>query len=109
MLIELAVAKVGHTLEPTLEADGLPIIKAMVERGLGFTTLTQAAVTREVANGTLRAIPIRSPAIRWDLDIACRRDRQPSEAAVELMRIIGEEVHSLVRARIWTGSPHLLD
>ena len=102
MLIELAVAKVGHTLEPTLEADGLPIIKAMVERGLGFTTLTQAAVTREVANGTLRAIPIRSPAIRWDLDIACRRDRQPSEAAVE-------EVHSLVRARIWTGSPHLLD
>lgn len=109
MLIELAVSKAGHTLEPTLEVDGLPIIKAMVERGLGFTTLTQAAVTREIANGTLRAIPIRPPAIRWDLGIACRRERQLSEAAQELIRIIGEEVHTLVETGVWTGSPLMLD
>ncbi len=103
MLIEVAVAKLERSLEPSIEVDGLPIIKAMVERGIGFTTLTQPAVTREVANGTLRAIPIRSPGIRWDLDIACRRDRQPSDAAQELMRVIEEEVQELVRTGIWIG------
>ncbi|HWK68291.1 MAG TPA: LysR family transcriptional regulator [Rhizobiaceae bacterium] len=107
MLIEVAVAKTDRALEPAIEVDGLPIIKAMVERGLGFTTLTQPAVTREVANGMLRAIPIRSPGIRWDLDIACRRDRQPSEAARELIRIIEEEVQELVRTGVWIGSKRL--
>ncbi len=104
MLIELAVAKEDRSLEPSIEVDGLPIIKAMVERGLGFTTLTQPAVTREVANGTLKAIPIRSPGIRWDLDIACRRDRRPSDAAMELMRVIEEEVQTLVETGVWIGS-----
>ena len=104
MLIELAVAKADRSLEPSIEVDGLPIIKAMVERGLGFTTLTQPAVTREVANGTLQAIPIRSPGIRWDLDIACRQDRRPSDAALELMRVIEEEVQTLVETGVWVGS-----
>src|SRR5690606_27437186 len=41
MLIEVAVARAGATLDLSLEADGLPIIKSMVDRGLGFTVLTQ--------------------------------------------------------------------
>lgn len=105
MLIETAVAKADRSLDLALEVDGLPIIKAMVEQGLGFTTLTQPAVAREVANGTLKAIPIKSPGIQWDLGIAYRKDGQPSEAARELIRIIQEEVGELVATGKWTGSP----
>lgn len=105
MLVEVAVARAGATLDLPLEVDGLPIIKSMVERGLGFTVLTQPSVSREMINGSLRAIPIDSPGIQWDLDIACRRDRQPSEAVREFIRIIEEEVRELVGSGVWQGAP----
>lgn len=108
MLLEVAVARAGASLEVPIEVDGLPIIRSMVERGLGFTVFTQPAVAREVANGTLRVVPIVAPGIQWDLDIACRRDRHSSEAVRELTRIIQEEVHNLVASGVWLGAPRAL-
>jgi hypothetical protein len=47
------------------------------------------------------------PGIQWQLDVASRRDRAKTLAASELIRMIDEEVHDLVRRGIWQGSPDL--
>ena len=107
VLVEHAAAEVGISLQVALEVDGLPLIKAMVERGLGSTVLTYVAATNEIASGALRAVPIREPGIHWRLDIASRQDRRSSRALQELIRLIDEEVHALVDRGVWKGSPEL--
>ncbi len=107
ILVEQAAAEAGFPLRLALEVDGLPLIKAMVERGLGATVLTYAGATNEIASGLLRAVPIHDPGIHWRLDIASRFDRQKSSALQELIRLIGEEVQTLVAREIWQGSPEL--
>ncbi|MGE3868082.1 MAG: LysR family transcriptional regulator [Pseudorhodoplanes sp.] len=107
MLLEQVAADQGISLNIVLEADGLPTIKSLVARGLGATLFTYVAVTNEVAAGTLTAVRIEPPGIRWRLDIASRRDRRKTLAVREIIRMIDEEVHELVRRGIWQGSPEL--
>ena len=104
MLVELAVSKQGKSLNLAFEVDGLPIIKSMVESGLGYAVMTKAAIAREIAAGTLAAAVIHSPKIVWDLSIVSRRDHQPSEATRELIRLIRDEANSLAQQGIW-GEP----
>lgn len=104
MLMEQAAAKHGHSLNVVIEADGLPTIKALIMRGLGVTALAYVAVTNEVSAGLLTAIPLQ-PAIHWRLDVVSHRDRNKTLAARELIRLIDEEVHALVRLGIWQGTP----
>lgn len=107
LMVEQAIAEAGYPINVAIEVDGLPMIKAMVERGLGCTVMTHVAVTNDIPNGLLRAVPIRAPGIHWRLDIASRQDRQSSRALQELIRVIEEEVASLVHRGIWQGSPQL--
>ena len=85
-----------------LEADGLPTIKSLIARGLGATVFAYVAVTKEVSAGTLRAVPLQ-PGIRWRL--ASRATASATTlAARELIRLLVDEVHDLVRLGIWKGS-----
>ncbi len=105
MLMEHTAAERGVDLNIALEADGLPTIRSLVEHGLGATVLAYVAVTHEVAEGLLTAIPLK-PSILWRLELASHRDRTKTIAARELLRIISEEVHELVRQGVWIGSQH---
>lgn len=106
VLMEQAAGEHGDELNIEIEADGLPTIKSLVMRGLGVTAFTYVAVTNEVAAGMLTAVPLQ-PGIHWGLDVASRRDRNQTLAARELIRLIEEEVHELVRLGIWQGSPDI--
>lgn len=106
VLMEQAAGEHGDSLNIAIEADGLPTIKSLVMRGLGVTAFTYVAITLEAANGMLAAVPLE-PGIDWRLEVASRRDRNKAVAARELIRLIDEEVHVLVRAGIWQGSPEL--
>jgi LysR family nitrogen assimilation transcriptional regulator len=106
VLMEQVAAEHGISLNVVLEADGLPTIKSLIMRGLGATALTYVAVTKEVSAGLLTAVPLR-PGIHWRLDVASRRDRNKTLAARELIRLIDEEVHELVRRGVWQGSPDI--
>ena len=93
----------GIDLNIVLEVDGLPTIKSLIARGLGATVFAYVAVTKEVSAGTLRAVPLQ-PGIRWRLGVASHRERNRTLAARELIRLVVDEVHSLVRLGIWKGS-----
>lgn len=106
VLIEQVAAERGINLNIVVEADGLPTIKSLVMRGLGATLFTYVAVTNEVAAGTLTAIRIDPPGIQWRLDVASRRDCRKKRTVSEIIRLIDEEVHELVRRGVWQGSPN---
>ena len=103
MLMEQVAELNGTSLNIVLETDGLPTIKSLIMRGLGATVFAYVAVTREVSAGMLTAVPL-TPGIRWRLAVASHRERSKSLAAREMIRLIIEEVHELVRLGVWQGS-----
>jgi LysR family transcriptional regulator, nitrogen assimilation regulatory protein len=103
MLMEQVAESNGIKLNVILEADGLPTIKSLIMRGIGATVLAYVAVTREVSAGMLSAVPL-TPGIRWRLAVASHRERNKTLAAKEMIRLIIDEVHELVRLGVWQGS-----
>jgi len=89
-----------------MEVDGLAIIKALVEHGLGHTVLTYNSVPNEVAHGELSATRIVKPGIVWNLAMVMRKELRHNQAATEMATLLREEVDKLVSAGLWRGKVH---
>jgi LysR family nitrogen assimilation transcriptional regulator len=103
-LVEHAALERGVRLHIKIEADSVAFAKAMVEKGLGYTILTYAAVRDEVERRRLTAYPIERPAISTKVTIVTLRDKQ----LPKLTRDAGDMLHAvcgeLVRNKTWAGA-----
>lgn len=102
-LVENAALEHGLRLRVMIEADSVAFAKAMVERGLGYTILTYAAVQDEVARGELTAHPIVRPHLTTRVCIVAPRGELPklTQDAAEMLRDV---CSALVRSKRWTGA-----
>ena len=102
-LVENAALEHGVRLRVMIEADSVAFAKTMVERGLGYTILTYAAVQDELARGELTVYPIVRPALSVRVCIVTPRGEMPKlvEDAGEMLRDV---CRSLVRSKRWAGA-----
>jgi len=102
-LVENAVIEHGLRLRVMIEADSVAFAKTMVERGLGYTILTYAAVQDELARGELTVYPIVRPSLPVRVCIVTPRGELPklTQDAGEMLR---EVCRSLVRSKRWAGA-----
>ncbi|HEY5281003.1 MAG TPA: LysR family transcriptional regulator [Pseudolabrys sp.] len=102
-LVENAALEHGVRLRIMIEADSVAFAKTMVERGLGYTILTYAAVQDELARGELTVYPIVRPALSVRVCIVTPRGEMPKlvEDAGEMLRDV---CRSLVRSKRWAGA-----
>ena len=102
-LVENAALEHGVRLRIMIEADSVAFAKTMVERGLGYTILTYAAVQDELARGELTVYPIVRPALSVRVCIVTPRGEMPKlvEDAGEMLRDV---CSSLVRSKRWAGA-----
>jgi LysR family nitrogen assimilation transcriptional regulator len=105
-LVAGAFARQGFLLKPAIEVDGLSIIKALVQQGLGNSVLAYSAVPDEVRRGELTATRIVRPGIGWSLSMVMRRDLRQNRAAEQMAILVQEEVEKLVGSGLWRGKPH---
>ncbi|WP_210495638.1 LysR family transcriptional regulator [Patulibacter sp. SYSU D01012] len=78
---EEALAAVGVSLRPALEAQSLETVKRSVAGGDGFSLLSPLAVAREVEAGTLAAVRVQGADLRRELRAVRRRVRTAVPAA----------------------------
>ncbi|MDT3684363.1 MAG: LysR substrate-binding domain-containing protein [Pseudorhodoplanes sp.] len=102
-LVEQAALEHGVRLRIRTEVDSVAFAKAMVERGLGYTILTYAAVQEEVARKRLAAYPIVRPALSTRVTIVTPRD-QPPKTTQYASEILLEVCRMLVRSKQWAGA-----
>jgi LysR family nitrogen assimilation transcriptional regulator len=102
-LVEQAALEHGVRLRIRTEVDSVAFAKAMVERGLGYTILTYAAVQEEVARKRLAAYPIVRPALSTRVTIVTPRD-QPPKTTQYASGILLEVCRMLVRSKQWAGA-----
>ena len=100
-LIERIARQHGIELRIPLEMDSLTQIKRLVERGSGYTILPHAAVSQDLAAGTLVLVPIRNPSVRRTVCLVTNADKPLSRAALEVERAVFHVVAELVRRKLW--------
>jgi len=103
-LVEQAAAEHGVRLRIKVEADSVTFVKALVEKGLGYTILTYEAVQEEVRRKRLTAFPIVRPAIVTKVTIVTLRDQQLPKLTREAGELLHEVCSALVRNKQWAGA-----
>ncbi|MCD9033176.1 LysR family transcriptional regulator [Luteimonas sp. Y-2-2-4F] len=97
-----AIARQRHiALAPAIEADSLPLQKALPGREAVYTVLPIHAVWDEVAAGTLQAARIVDPALQRSIVMATARAKGPSRAVKAIAAQIDATFHDLARAGMW--------
>jgi len=103
-LVEQAAAEHGVRLRIKVEADSVAFVKALVEKGHGYTILTYEAVQDEVTRKRLTAFPIMRPPIVTKVTIVTLRDRRLPKLTHDAATLLHEVCSTLVRNKQWAGA-----
>ena len=103
-LVEHAAHDHGVRLQIKIEADSVAFAKAMVEKGLGYTILTYAAVRDEVQRKKLVVYPIIRPTLSTKVCMITLRDQQTTKVTQDAGEILHDVCRELVRSKVWGGA-----
>lgn len=102
VMTETLAAKAHFSLDITMECDAsTSVTKRMVQQGCGSTLLPLAAVTEEVAQGTLRTAALIEPEMWRDVAIATAKNRAPLTELWDITRTIRQEIEQIVTSGGW--------
>ena len=90
--LDLRLRAEGVALSPKLELDLVPAIAEVVGRSALFTILPAIAVSRQLADGSLKAYRIGEPRLLRQLAVVHRRDTPLSAAAAAFVAVLAEEL-----------------
>lgn len=98
-----AIARQQHiSLEPTIEADSLPLMRSIVAETKLYTVLPIHAVWTEVQEGRLQAAKIISPAVQRIVSMALASTKGPAKA----VSVVASEIVSIVEDSARHGMWH---
>jgi LysR family transcriptional regulator, nitrogen assimilation regulatory protein len=96
------IARQRHiTLAPAIEADSLPLQKALVAGERLYTVLPLHAVWNEVAEGRLQASHIVDPPFQRTISMVLAKSKGPARAVSAVASQIGEIVADMAGAGMW--------
>ncbi len=101
-LIDRLAAEKGTPLHPIAGVDGQPIIKLLLQEGIGASLLTCVAISEEVERSELTALMFR-PALRWPPTLLERNDAVLFAPHTTLVETIRQVARALTDAGTWPG------
>ncbi len=87
-VVEERLKAMGIVLDNVLEFGNLEGVKLAVEVGLGISIQARTVVRREIAAGSLRALPLARMDARIQYFYICRKNRHLSHAAREFLTLL---------------------
>lgn len=97
LLIDSELEKLGLAPRVEFEVEAMPSTLSLIERGAGYTVLSEGAVKHLLSAGRIRAWSLTNPSIRRELLLATSTQRPMSVATRLVTRLIREEVQSIMR------------
>jgi LysR family nitrogen assimilation transcriptional regulator len=97
VLVDNEMEKLGLTLRVEFEVDAMPSTLSLVERGVGYTVLSEGAVKHLLAAGRIRRWALTNPSLRRELLLATSTQRPMSVATRLITRLIRDEVQTILR------------
>jgi LysR family nitrogen assimilation transcriptional regulator len=102
--VERIAATAGIRLDVRAEVDSIPITKALVRRGFGYTILSYELLQQEIARGEVEVIPIRHPEFKRRLVIARVLPKAESGLQQVVIALIRDLVREIIGERQWPGA-----
>jgi LysR family nitrogen assimilation transcriptional regulator len=103
VLIDNELEKLGLTARVEFEVDAMPSTLSLVERGVGYTVLSEGAVKHLISAGRIRRWVLKNPTLKRELLLATSTQRPLSVATRLVTRLIRDEVQSILRGE--TNAP----
>jgi LysR family nitrogen assimilation transcriptional regulator len=103
-LVEHAALEHGVRLQIKIEVDSVGFANALVEKGLGYTVLTYAAVRDDVERKRLTATPIVRPTLTTKVTMVTLRDKQLPKLTQDASVLLLDVCRTLVRSKAWAGA-----
>jgi LysR family nitrogen assimilation transcriptional regulator len=103
-LVEHLALEHGVRLRIKIEADSVVFAKALVEKGLGYTILTYAAVQDDVERKRLTVYPIVRPTLSTKVSIVTLRGETPLKLVRQTSDMLHDVCRTLVRSKDWVGA-----
>jgi LysR family transcriptional regulator, nitrogen assimilation regulatory protein len=97
LLIDSELEKLGLTPRVEFEVEAMPSTLSLVERGFGYTVLSEGAVKHLLNAGRIRAWSLTNPTIKRELLLATSTQRPMSVATRLVTRLIRDEVQAILR------------
>lgn len=104
-VVEAAARKARVDLALKFEADSYRVLKDLVAAGLGYTVLPPSAIRRELAAGTLRSAPFRSPKLQREIVLALPSSRPDTRATTAVTAIVVDEIARTIASEAWRAMP----
>jgi LysR family nitrogen assimilation transcriptional regulator len=101
-LVDALAARGGSVLPVQLETDSFAAIIELVTSGFGSTILPAAAVSSEIREGKLRAIPITDPPVERALCLATARNRAIQPSTNRMLPIVRQIIRDMDRDYTWS-------
>lgn len=101
--IERSARDAGAALHIAAEIDGLPQIKALVMRGVGFAVLSLSAVRDEWRIRAVEARLIVDPPLQRTVSLCFPKSRPLSGAADAVRQVLYRVMRDLVAREVWPG------
>ncbi|MEH2478020.1 LysR family nitrogen assimilation transcriptional regulator [Nitrobacteraceae bacterium AZCC 2146] len=90
----------GSPVKPVVELDSIPTIKKLIERGSGYSILSQSEIIFNNAT-SLEAARIVDPPFLRTLSLAWRRDSAKRKSLLAMSKVMHSEVQSIVDEGLW--------
>jgi LysR family nitrogen assimilation transcriptional regulator len=97
LLIDSELERLGLAPRVEFEVEAMPSTLSLVERGIGYTVLSEGAVTHLLNAGRIRAWSLTNPTIKRELLLATSTQRPMSVATRLVTRLIRDEVQAILR------------
>ena len=101
--VERAARETCTVINVAVEINGLPQIKALVAKGVGYSVLPISAVMEEWRAGRISARLIVNPFLHRSVHLCRSRGTPPTEAAMAVRKTFARVVHDLVSGGDWPG------
>lgn len=105
LLIDAELEKLGVSANIVFEVDAMPSTLSLVERGVGYTVLSEGAVKHLLKAGRIRSWSLTEPTLRRELLLATSTQRPMSVATRLVARLIREEVQTILRGSADSAQP----
>ena len=97
----------GLALSNVIEINSIAILKSALMADMGATLLPAAPVLDELQRGTLRAHPIRQPAISRTVVLCASKNIPLTNAATAISRLVQQVSVQLCQSGSWPGATPL--
>ena len=102
LLVEALASRVGISLHVAMECDAsISVTKRLVQNGCGYTLLPLAAVTEEVASGTLHAARLVGADVTREVALATVRNRSGASELWSAIQTVRQQICDTVCSGGW--------